>query len=336
MSSLKKPFQLKIWHVIVIAACLLVGFAMLSGALNVSMNIGGQRIAIDNNNDDIDDITGDELVNVNKLIKISVTDYFNGTDGSGTLAIYKSGSDQPTETLTISSGIATSGKTYTSGQVLNVLYNDASNSKHWETLTVPKMFASDTQGDYNYLSKTSFTIGTYTSDYLTVGATSYDDAGTYNSTTTGTTPTFDYKLSNTGDDNTGLITSRDPTTGYDWNVYLLVKLSGTGAETIGMSNGGFDGTTMIGTTQYGWIELDANSLTIWKDSLGVYKYNDATKCAGLQTTSFDLDLTGYTGTAVTMQITAYAYFDPTYLTEHNGAVQSSAVAIAEQTETITV
>lgn len=331
--------QIKLWQVAAVAAVVFIGLWLIMGLLAPALNVstGGGRIVIDTNNDDVDDVTGDKLVTVNKLLKISVTDFFNGTDGSGTLAIYKSGADQASETLTISNGIATSGKVYQSGQRLDLLYNDGSNSKHWSTnVAVPKMTEGDAQSStYNYMTKDSFTIGTYT-DALTVGSSAINDAGSYNSTLSGNTPTFDYKLTNSVE-NTGIIESKDPTTGNQWGVYLLVKLSGTGAETISMSTtGGFDDVFMVGTTQYGWIHLTPAELTIWKDSNGAYKYLNNVKCDGSQTVSFDLDFTGYSGTAVTMQITAYAYFDPIYLQEHNGAVQTSAVAIAEQTVTLTV
>lgn len=327
-----KGIKLKIWHIAAIALILfvLVFALMQSGMLSLNMSGNGGNGGNGNN-------VPAGKASVTRPITFTASDFFNGTQGSGTLTIFKSGADQASETLTLSSGSVTSSKAYTSGEMLDILYNDGSDSKLWiNGVVVPTMSSADVQSQANNrISVDSFTHGTYTSDSLTQGATAVSDGDSYNNTLTGDTPTFSYKLTNTGDDNTGLMESSDPTTGYKWDVYVLVKFSGTGAETISISDAGFDNTLTVGTSQYGWIHLNPNALTIWKDSVGAYKTNDGTKCTGIQSIDFSPDLTGYVGTAVTMQITAYAYFDPTYLENHNGAVQSSAYQIAEQTVTLT-
>ncbi len=334
----KKGTEIKLWHVALISlAVFVLAFAAMTYLPAANIQVGGGHFVVDNNGDNVDDNTGEQLQIVNRAVTFTAADFFNGSQGSGTLTTYKEGSDQPYETLTLASGSVTSSKPYQSNDVYNILYNDGSNSKLWiNGVVIPKMAIADQYQANNKVSLDSFMIGTYSSDSLTVGATGINDAGSYNSTTSGTTPTFSYKLTNTGSTNTGLMESNDPTTDYAYDVYLLVKLSGTGAETISMTDGNFDDYIMIGTTQYGWIHLDPNQLTTWKDSLGAYKYNDGTKCTGIQTIDFNLDLTGYSGTAVTMQITAYAYFDPQYLQDKNGAIPSSAYSLAEQTVTLTI
>ncbi len=321
--------KIKIWHVILVAAmCLVIGWAAVTyiPALDISDHGKGNTNPTQAPNSE-----------VTRKVSFAVTDYFNGSAPSGTLYIYKSGTDIAYETLTVTSGAVTSSKTYSSGQVLDIKFDDGSNGKIWTTaVTVPTLSSGDADsGQYPQINLDSFTIGTYATDSLKAGSTSINDAGSYNNTLSGNTPIFKYELDNTGASNTGLMTSHDPTTDMDWGAWVVVKISGTGSETVNIASAGFDRTFWVGTTQYGLLELNANSLTTWKDSLGAYKYNEGVKCSGTQTVSFTPDMSGMVGTAITMQITAYMYIDPTYMQTHSGAVGSQAVQIAEQTVTLT-
>lgn len=275
------------------------------------------------------DISDGNKVDVNKMLQFAFTDKYAGTAlASKTFTVYDGETFASLHSLTTTTaGIANTTVPYPSGKHLYVKY-ETSNDKAWFDITVPKMNPSDAEAQtYNIIPLEMFAIGTYTSDTLMVAGSTIADAGSFNLTTGGTNPVFSYTLANSGSDNTGLMDSYDPIYGCAYNTVVTVKFSGTNYETIVLN--GFDETFSLGTAQYGADRMNSRSLTKWligSDYVAGY--------VGSDTISFSLDLSGYSGDAVTMQITAYAYADADYAVANGGSWGTEAVEIAEQTVTL--
>jgi hypothetical protein len=268
---------------------------------------------------------GSGLVDVQKKIEFSLINEYAGSPlTSKTLYVYDSDGSTLLETLTTdgTTGIATTNTKYDSGKVVYVKYVN-SNDKQWFEIVVPQMQEGEIQtATTNPVQLKSFAIGTYT-DLLYNGATAINDAGNYNQTATGSTsPTFSYTVSNTGSDNTGMKASYDPIYLQDWSVVMYVTFSGTNYETITIN--GFSQDWTMGTTHYVATTLDPYALT-------KYKVGNTYKSTGNSGFTFSLDLSGYTGDGVTMQIEVKAYASSAYAQAHGGNFGVSAVELCEQT-----
>jgi len=273
-------------------------------------------------------VTDTGLVDVNKVLDFALTDEYVGSAlTSKSLIIYDSDGETQLESLTTGAdGTIATAFLYPSGKVVYVKYED-SNDKQWFQVTVPQMRASDAEtATVNTIALKSFSIGTYTSDTLYVGATSIADAGSYNFTASGDTPTFRYGLANSGNDNTGLKDSYDPLYKMNWHTVVYVTFSGTDYEKILVY--GFTNDWTLGTTHYVASKLNSYALTREVDGTTI-------KSDGTLTFSFSLDGSGTGGSAsTTMQIYVYAYSDPVYSQTHGGAFGVEAVQIAEHTVTL--
>jgi hypothetical protein len=268
-------------------------------------------------------------VAVAKPIRFALVDAKGGSAlASKTIVVYNYTTLEEKYTLTTdANGLADTPIGFNSGTKFYVYY-ESSNDKQWFPVTVPYMNENDAKSlTVNTISLDSFAIGTYTSDMLTVGGTSISDAGSYNHTASGDTPTFSYTLSNSGSDNTGLVDSKDPVYNCDYQTWVTVTFSGTNYEKVVLD--GFDRKFTLGSTQYGCDRMSSDELTLWKQGSG---YKDGYE--GTDTVKFSLNLAGYSGSAVTMQITVYAYADPDYALSNGGSFGPEIVEIAEQTLTL--
>jgi len=184
------------------------------------------------------------------------------------------------------------------------------------------MTAADAQSEtYNLINLNSFTIGTY-SQTLQVNAVNAASNYTVHTMGGNTAPIFVYQITNNGADNTGIVESGpDPVYGDNWQTWLVVTISGVGYQTI-MENG-FDQVFTLGNTVYGVIHLNADMLTKWKVGT-TYEMG----YTGGQTASFSLDLSGYSGAGVTMNVTAYAYCDPSFAQTHGGNFGNDKVQLS--------
>lgn len=269
----------------------------------------------------------DDKVMVDKrLTLVLMNKYAGAIIATKTIDIYDSDGFTPIETVTIGAGgTGDSALPYESGRVLYFRYED-SNDKLWWKATVPKQNPQDAEAlTRNTMSLDAFAIGTYTSDTLIHGATSIDDAGEYNFTTSGSVMSFTYSLANSGSDNTGLISSYDPVYSMQWSPVVYITFSGTNYETVLVY--GFDYDYTLGTTHYVASIADPYALTIHK------KANQFLS-AGTWDITFTLDGTGYSGSATTMQIYVYMYSDPNYAMNHGGSYGPEYVELAEHTVTL--
>jgi hypothetical protein len=267
-----------------------------------------------------------DQVDVMKPMKFALTDKYGGSAlTSKSLKIYDSDGATLLESLTTGAdGTVTSAFTYPSGKKIHVKY-ESSNDKQWWDLTVPQMNEKDAEAlSYNYIALQSFSIGTYT-DTLKFSATTISDGGSYNFTASGVQQTFTYSLANTGNDNTGLISSYDPIYAMRWEPVVYITLSGTNYEKVLVY--GMDWDFTLGTTHYLATELDAYTLT-------KHKVGNEYKSSGTVDITFSLDGTGYSGTGTTLQIYVYMYSDPQYTMNHGGNYGADKVELAEHTVTL--
>jgi len=305
-----------IWAVI-----LIVGVLVISGTINIT--------------DWIPDFgTTSGLVNVNKQIKFHLRNKYSGAPidtGASAMEMYDSDGETPLETgaQTDANGHWSTSSDYPSGKLIYVRYEDG-NNKQWWKLTIPQMNAEDAESaTYNIIELESFAIGTYTASTMKLanGTAITDGAWTHDvSNGDGTTPHFIYSCTNTGNDNTGLMTSNDPVYGQAWNIEFYITFSGTGYEKIIIYDLDYDFT--LGTTHYVGKLLDPYKLT-------KHKVGSMYKSLGTQDASFWLDLTGLSGSdSVTMQLYVYAYADHVYAQNHGGSYGPEAVQLDEITVTV--
>jgi hypothetical protein len=303
--------------IIVLAVAAVAYFAYSGGYLdnlNLPFSIGGS----DSGNPD--------LVDVNKKLQFTWSDEWSGTVANAkTFYIYDDSFALKETLTTAATGIVASAQNYPSGTQLHVKFTDT-NDKVWYTFVVPQMNIHDAEAStYNDVAFKDFEIGTYTSDTLKSGAYTITDAGTYNQTGNTSTPVFTYTLTNSGADNTGLLESYDPVFGQTWDVWVTGTVNDTSVIVTGV-----DYLFTVGTTTYFADKVSASELSLWKVG--------ASYVAGYQgsaSTSFGLDMSGYTGTTAVMQISAYAYADPSYAMTHAGNFGQAKLEIAEQTVTLT-
>jgi hypothetical protein len=323
---------------IVLAIIVVVGALGVSGRISFSVNsqqeptvkptippTGGQQV-----------VNGD--VEVTRKLALSLGNKWSSDMAEMMVKFYPVDSQQAYETVyTDSTGYALTTKSFRSGNYYNV-YLENSTSKMWiNDWMVPYMSQADANGgasDPNQVNDLAgFVIGTFTTDSLKAGTTAINDNGAYNFTESGSTPTFRYELDNTGADNTGLVDSYSPLTAQpqNWGTWVVVALSGTGYSDITVSGTGVL-TWDSGSTRYAAIQYDSNALSKWVDgSSGDY----VTGYGDMDSHTFKLDAGSYSGTGVTMQITAYAYADIGYAMEHNSSNFGNAkVTISEQTVTL--
>ena len=304
-----------IWIVVILGAILLLSGGLEFGGFTGFDFFGGE----------VD--TG--LVDVNKALRFHITNAYSGgpiASKTDKFQLWHIGSDKIEEDNldTDANGLINTGGDYPSGEVMWLRFEDSNDKKWWE-FTIPQMNAEDAEAaTYNLIELEGFTIGTYTTDSLTLAnATSISDGGTYNCSSSTDNPHLTYGLANTGSDNTGLMTSEDPVYDQDWDVEFYMTLSGTDYEKIVVYE--MDWSFTLGSTHYAGVTLDAYALT--KHKIGANYVS-----LGTQDTGFWIDTTGLTASAdVTLQIYAYAYADHTYAEAHGGNFGPEAVQLAEHT-----
>lgn len=274
---------------------------------------------------------GTGLVDVSKPIKGYLGDKYGGgaIDTGAVLDFYQSDGKTVAETglQTDANGHVSSGNDYKSGTKMYLRYEE-SNTKQWFPFTVPQMNKEDAQSaTYNLVKFESFVLATYTDSAKYANGTAITDGWTHDvSDGDGTTLTMTYTLTDTGNDNTGIMSSYDPVYGQNWNVELYITFLGTGYEKIIIYGLDYDFT--LGTTHYVGKTLNPYSLTKHKQGLTYASL-------GTLDTTFWMDLSGLSGAdSVTMQISTKAYADHTYATKHGGSFGPEAYELAEKTLTI--
>jgi len=272
-----------------------------------------------------------DTVPVNKQLDLYLHNKYSGSAlGSKTLKVWDPSitAFKESSLSTGSDGTVNTANSYPSGTQLYVYY-ESSNDKQWFSFVVPEMNEKDAEAStYNTVPLESFAIGTYSTDSLALtNGTTWADASTYNTSASTTTPTWKYTLSNTGADNTGIISSYDPSYGMRFDVVVYMTFSGTGYESV-LIYGDFDYDFTLGSTHYVAMVIDPYELT--KHKVG-WKYESD----GATDVSYWMDLSGIaSGDSVTWQTYVYAYSDPAWCMNHGGDYGYEKVELAEHTVTI--
>lgn len=257
-----------------------------------------------------------DLVSVTKQVKLVISDKHGGAPATGTtdsIDIYKEDKESTWETdLDLSSGTVTTAKTYPSGTTMYIryYYDTTIDEYMWWKVTVPKMNRVDAESATTQTMNLEAFSEPAATDLLHLGTTAKADAGNINVTgSTYDTGTLKYSWSITND-NTGFISSYDPTYGKTFKAILWGSLTGTGYETCSLS--GWDGSFTLGSTRYYYDILSDSEVSKWaKTSTG---YVEGYEGEGVKT--FTYDVTGYTGNATTLQLTLSLYADYNYMLDH--------------------
>jgi len=275
------------------------------------------------------------LLIVSKTLKFVFLDKFAGAAPSGTGGyLYDSAGATQLEGASnaISSGAWTTSNSYASDTalLLKYVYDTSNDDVYFYPFTVPRMSSQDAQSlSTNTITVKVFALPTLTDALYDSGGNTHADAGVWNKTTgaapgvSTATATYSWYVSA---DNKGYMTSYDPQYKVQLKPVIWVTMSGTGYENCILL--GFDGAYQKGTTMYYYHVLTDVELT-------KYKVGNDYLYAGSGSFSWTVNLAGYSGTAVTMQIYLYVYSDPVYHQQF-GSYGPYAVQLAEQTQTLTV
>lgn len=244
---------------------------------------------------------------VNRKLAVSTIDTYNGAAGSGTVKFFAADGKTLLETITIASGVATTGDYYKSGTVLVLEYNDASNSLVRKKITVPQMLPADIEA----VTNNPITLKTFT-NCAALTASSVSDTGV---TITDASTTAAFNVTNEGTtgsisftwyvptDNTGFLSSYDEIDGLNWYAVIYAKLSGTNYEYVSLS--GWEGQYTKGTAVWYYKVLEPTSIT-------KYKVGNSYIYSGSATFTWNVDASGYSGDAATAALWMYIYSDAAY------------------------
>lgn len=244
---------------------------------------------------------------VNRKLAVSTIDTYNGAAGSGTVKFFAADGKTLLETITIASGVATTGDYYKSGTVLVLEYNDASNSLVRKKITVPQMLPADIEAVTNnpITLKTFTNCAALTASSVSDTGVTITDASTsaaFNVTNEGTTGSISFTWY-VPTDNTGFLSSYDEIDGLNWYAVIYAKLSGTNYEYVSLS--GWEGQYTKGTAVWYYKVLEPTSIT-------KYKVGNSYIYSGSATFTWNVDASGYSGDAATAALWMYIYSDAAY------------------------
>jgi len=252
--------------------------------------------------------------------------YQGGAVDSATIDFYLHGSNVKEETLTTSSGKATSSFSYKSGTLLDI-YVAKGNTKYWFLgVEVPYYDTAEkaAQVTKHQIALDFWTLGTYAISVVGPDGNTISNNGNLNKTESGigNTPTLTVTIRNTVD-NTGFKSCNDPIEGYTDQAIVLVKLTGTGSENIVLKAPSWP-YKEIGTDRYWGSAIPDSELTRIKAADGTVTQE------GVYTFTISLDLTNYSGDAADLVLTVYAYSSWDYF-NYYGAAGGDAVQLASMT-----
>jgi len=244
---------------------------------------------------------------VNRKLAVSLIDTYSGAQGSGTVKFFASDGKTLLETITIASGVATTGDYYKSGTVLVLEYNDASNSLVRKKITVPQMLPADIEAvTNNPITLKVFTnCAALTASCVSDTGVTITDASTsasFNVTNEGTTGSISFTWY-VPTDNTGFLSSFDEIDNLNWYAVIYAKLSGTNYEYVSLD--GWDGQYTKGTAVWYYKVLEPTQIT-------KYKVGNSYIYSGSGTFTWNVDASGYSDDAATAALWMYIYSDPAY------------------------
>jgi len=247
-----------------------------------------------------------------------------GAVDSATIDFYIHGSNVKEETLTTSSGKATSSFSYKSGTLLDV-YVALGDTKYWFIgVQVPYYDTAEKAAAVtkHQIALDFWTLGSYAISVVGPDGNAISDNGNLNKTVLGNTPTLTVTIRNTVD-NTGFKSCSDPIEGYMDQAIVLLKLTGTGSESVILKAPSWP-YKEIGNDRYWGSAIPDADLTRIKAADGTVTQE------GVHTFSVSLDLTNYSGDLADLVITVYAYSSWDYF-NYYGAAGADAVQLAQMT-----
>lgn len=260
---------------------------------------------------------------VNRVIQFYVPDIWGGAAvQSATVKVYDGITLK--ESLTTSStagseGKVTTGQTYTSGDVLNIMVLK-SNSKQWYEVTVPEMTEVDASAvTFNQITLDFFDIDTSVTLKIQDGlGNSYSTTDALNFSALGVNQVTLTISGFVSADGKGYTSSYDPLNGINWYGISYGKLSGTGYELMSLT--GWQTSYPKGTSIYGARRIA---------DLDLVKYKSGNDYIHDGTFSYTLTLTkgGYTGSGADIVFYLYGYSDTNYH-ESYGSFGPDAVSMA--------
>lgn len=271
-----------------------------------------------------------DLTSATKPLKVVLVDELAGGNPDGTIMyVYDTNGKTKLETLTLSSGSATTANSYSSGRALvfQYYYDTTIDAYKFWPVTVPQMTRADAESlTTNSLTLKTREAGAYTDSLITSSGITITDGLAFNVTgSSNDTGTMTYSLYTTSD-NTGYPSFHDTAYEVDLKPVVWATLSGTGYDTVSLS--GFDGAFEKGSTMYYY-------KVISDDAISKYKVGNNYVLPGASSVSFSWNCVGYANTTTsnpTLQLYTEIYSSPTYMQQF-GAYGPYPFAATEQTMT---
>lgn len=258
------------------------------------------------------------LISVSKPVRFFVADKYGGSAmSSQTLYVYDSGMTLIDTLTTDSNGQDDTNSARQTGEVLNVLAVGSTGERKWFKVTVPGQSAAD--ADSLTTNPVNLEFYDYTAPTLTVvdqAGTAISDAGDYNKTTSGNTAVLTVTWYQ-GTDGDGYMSSYDPLYGLEQSAVLVLKLSNTNYETVGVT--GMDGGIERASAKYFYKVIDPTTLSKWKVG-NDYRYD------GTGSHTLSLDLASYSGDSGDADFYIYYFADWNYWLQH-GSFGPNALSV---------
>ena len=319
---------LKNWEYAAILIGILFVAAVYMGYININgitpPNAGPQVTAPDRITNPAGQVTA------TKQLKVVVIDELAGGAVDGTtnaVVVYDSDGKTTLETLTLSSGAATTANSYPSGKqlVFKYYYDTTIDSYKFWSVTVPTMSAADAESlTTNNVVLRTREAGVYTDSLITSAGTTITDGLEFNLTGTGNdTLTATYSMYETTD-NCGYPSFHDTIYNVDLRPMIWATLSGGQYDQISLS--GFDGSFAKGSTQYYYKYITDNDIS-------KYKVGNDYVYPGANAFSFSWNAVGFantTTTETTLQLWFKVYSSADYMQQY-GAYGPYSFTGSEQT-----
>jgi hypothetical protein len=265
-------------------------------------------------------VVNGQTQSVNKPIRINVFDKYGGGPLAGqTVSVYDSSLTQVDTLTTDSSGNDDTNAAHPTGEVLyfKIVGGDATHEIKWVRVTVPGQSPAEAQS----LTVNPITLDMYdyTAPLMSVrfqNGTTAATGGVYNHTKTGDNAVFTVSWSQPTEGN-GYMASADPVYGIQDGALLVMKLTGTGYDVVGVQ--GMSGGIERASARYFYAPIDDQTLSKWKVG-NTYKY------PGTGSQNIDLTFTGVTGDALDVDFYIYYFADWNYFVQQ-GNFGPNAVSV---------
>lgn len=270
------------------------------------------------------------LESVNKPVRFNVFDKYGGSAlQNQVLSVYDESFTLIDTLTTDANGNDDTNAAHPTGKHLwiSMVGADTTNERKWCSVIVP----GQTHAEAESLTVNPVTLEMY--DYTAPtfavrfqNGTAAADGENYNHTYTGDNAVFTVSWYQ-GTEGNGYMSSSDPIYGVQQNAILVMKLSGTGYDVVGVS--GMEGGIERASARYFYKVIDPSTLTKWKVG-NDYRY------AGVGSTSIGLNLASVTGDACLVDFYIYYFADWNYFVNQGSWGPHAASVIGGAPHTIQI